>query len=329
MKSRNKTIKNKKTKGGNIEEQLNDEAIIYNLKEILNERPLKYKFNIKKEKSYGVDSFKVYIENSDEEISKYNVDNEYCVIFNIEKFPEGLYIFINLIFKCAPISNYGNFILDSFKEFAKKFNYYGIIIGSDGSSLDFYVDNNGVKKLVDIDLAELSILSTGESWYNRMGFYTPINKEQIQDNLYKIGKDIQDLDNEDIIGFIDKILSKYKGDREKYLPDCFKSINSYGKFHDLYDFILNLTNKTGSDSIQEVFQEINNIIKNNCNSLTKMCSLDYETMKKIICFINFVYKLLDIKYKATALVYIVKKRGGYKKKQVKNKKSRKRRSKII
>lgn len=327
MKSR-KTIKNKKKRGGNGEMPLNDDSLIYNLKEILNERPLKYKFDIKKQKSYGVDSFEVYIENNDKEISKYNVDNEFCVVFSIVHFPEGFYIFINTIFKCAPISNYGIFILDSFKEFARKFGYYGILIGSDGSSLEFYVDNNGVKEIIDINLAELSILSTGESWYNRMGFYTPINKEQIQDNLYKIGKNIQDLDNEDIIGFIDKTLSKYRGAREKYLPDCFKSINSYGKFHELYDFILNLTDKKGSDSIQEVFQEINNIIKNNCNSLTKICSLDYETMKKIICFINFVYKLLDIKYNATSLVYIVPKKGGYKKK-VKNKNSRKRRSKII
>lgn len=324
MKKYNRT---KKFRGGNIDRRLDDNFIINNFKKIINQRPLKYDFDIKKQRMYNIDEFIVYIKNPDEDSIRYNDENTHCIAFRVIQFTDGISILINTIFKCAPISNYGNFILDSFKEFAKKFDYQSIIISSDGSSLEFYVDNNGVKEKIDIDLAELSILSTGESWYNRMGFYTPINKEQIEDNLYKIRKDIQDLDNEDIIDFIDKTLSKYKGDREKYLPNCFKSINSYGKFHKLYDFILNLTNKKGSDSIQEVFQEITNIIKNNCNSLTKECTLDYETIRKIICFINIVYGLLDIKYKATGLIYIVpKKRGGNRKKTIKNKTNRKRRN---
>lgn len=306
-----KNNKTKKYKGGHQDERLDDNFIINNFKEILNERPLKYEFDIKKVKIYGLDEFAVFIKNNDEETENYNDENDYCVTFKIIGDKNELTIFINTIYKCGPISNYGNFILDSFKEFAKRCGYYSILISSDDSTLDFFVYNNGVQKKIYIELTELSILSTGESWYNRMGFYTPINREQIQENLYKITKDIQEIDNStEIISLIDKTLKRYKGDREKYLPDCYKLINSYGKFRQLYDFILNLTNKRDTSSVEEVFKEITNIIKTNCNSVTKICSLDYDTMRKINCFITFVYILLDIKYTATGLIYVLQKRGG-------------------
>jgi len=319
-----KNNKTKRYKGGHEDERLDENFIINNFKEILNNRPLKYEFDIKKEQRYGSDSFVVFIKNSDEETESYNDENEYCVAFKIVGIKNELTIFIDTIYKCAPISNYGNFILDSFKEFAKNFGYHSILISSDGSALDFFVYKNDIQKNISIELAELSILSTGESWYNRMGFYTPNNREQIQDNLYKISKDIQEIDDSiEIINLIDRTLQRYKGAREKYLPDCYKLINSYGKFRELYDFILNLTNKTDNSSIQEVFQEITNIIKTNCNSVTKICGLDYDTMSKINCFINFVYTLLDIKYKATGLIYIVPKKGGRRKRRQNNKTKRK------
>jgi len=315
-----KNNKTKRKRGGNGDQILNDTYIINNLKDILNSRPLKYKFDIKKVKRYRREMFEVYIKNNDEESYKYNKDNESCVSFEILDYENKLTIFIDTIFKCVPISNYGNFILDSFKEFAQKYGYYSVVIGSDGSTLDFFVNNNGVKTKVYIELAELSILTTGESWYNRMGFYSSSNKEEIQDNLYKIGKEIQDIDDSTrIIDFIDAKLQRYKGEREKYLPECYKLVNSYGKFRELCDFILNLTKKTGTNSVQEVFQSITDIIKNNCNTVTKMCSLDYETVKKINCFSDLIYTLLGIKYKGTSLEYIVPKRGGLKKRQKKNK----------
>jgi len=51
-------------------------------------------------------------------------------------------------------------------------------------------------------------------------------------------------------------LNPYK-ERKKMIPICYKIINSYGEFKKLYNFILNITNKTGTNSIQEVFQENN------------------------------------------------------------------------
>lgn len=107
-----KTIKIKKYKGGYEDERLNDNFIIDNFKEILNERPLKYEFDIKKIKIFGQDEFAVFIKYKDEENEKYNYDNEYCVTFKIINSENNLTIFIDTIYKCAPISNYGNFILN-------------------------------------------------------------------------------------------------------------------------------------------------------------------------------------------------------------------------
>lgn len=318
-----KNNKTKKYKGGHEDERLDDDFIINNLKEILNNRPLKYNFDIKKERGYKSDYFVVFIKNNDDETKIYNDENQYCVEFKIVGVKNELTILINIIFKCAPISNYGTFILNSFKEFAKRFGYYSILIGSDVSMLDFFVNKNGVQKSISIDLTKLNILSTGKSWYNRMDFYTSIDKEDIQENLYKIKKDIQDIDDSfEIISLIDETLQRYRGSREKYLPYCYKLINSYGKFRELYDFILNLTNKTDTSSIQEVFQKITNIIKRDCDSVTKICRIDYDTMIKINCFINFVYTLLDIKYKSTDLIYIVPKEGGSRRRQNNNKTKR-------
>lgn len=319
MKYKNKT---KRYKGGGENDiRLDDNFIINNLSEILNERPIKYIFGVKKEEHYGIVNFLVYIKNIDEEIEKYNLDDDPCVAFRIINLKEGLSILINSINKCAPISNYGNFILNSFKEFAIKFDYYSVVITSDGSVLQFYLDDDGIEKYLEIDLSYLSILSSGESWYNRMGFYTPVNVEQIQDNLYKIRQDIQDIDDSGkIINLIDEEIKKYKG-RDNRIPECYKLINSYGKFRELYNFILNLTKKTDTNSIQEVFQEIVQIIKTKCNTIERTCSLNYDTIMKINCFIKFVYLLLDIKYKATGLVYKVKSRssGGKRNKTLKNK----------
>lgn len=296
----------KKYRGGNTKYLLDNDFVISNLKETLNERPFKYKFNIKKNISYGRPTLEVYIENPDDITKNSNPDDDPCLSIILYNTKEGASIAINTLNKCIPINNYGNFMLNSVKEFAKKYGYYSVIITSDGSTLDFrFKDDNGKINYIYIDLAILSILSIGESWYNKMGFYTPINREQIEDNTYKIRQDIGDIDEPSkIINLIDQNLTPYKT-RQDRTPVCFKMINSYGKFRELYNFILDLTKKTDTNSIQDVFKEIYNIIKNNCDTNTNTCRIDYETMLKIDCFIMFMYNLLDIKYKATSLMYIV------------------------
>ena len=321
---RNRT---KKYRGGEGYENLllDDNYIIDNLKNILNERPLKYKFDIKLREKYGYSYYNIFIENEDNITREYNPDDEPCLSFKFYKSQEGISIYVNSINKCAPIKNYGNFILESIKEFATKYGYYSIIITSDGSNLEFNFDVDGKQETIFIDLPYLSILSTGESWYNRMGFYTAINKEQIEDNLKKISQDIGDIDDSiNIINFINNKYDEYKN-RENRIPVCYKLVNSYGKFRELYNFILNITKKTDTNSIQEVFQELSNYIKMNCNTITKTCSIDYETMKKIDCFIQFVFLLLELKYKATGLIYYVPRTSGGKKR--KNTKAKKRKEK--
>lgn len=309
MKYKNKTKKYKG--GGDFDERLDENFIINNLSEILNERPIKYIFGVKKEEHYGIVNFLVYIKNIDEEIEKYTAypHDDPCVAFTVKSLKEDFTIFINTINKCAPISNYGNFILDSFKKFATKFGYDSVIISVDASVLQLYLDDNGSEKYLEINLAYLSILSTGESWYNRMGFYDPKNVEQKQDNLYKIRQNIQDIDDTvKIIDLIDEVLKMYKG-RANRIPECYKLVNSYGKFKELYNFILNLTAKTDTNSIQEVFKQIANIIKTKCNTTEKSCHLDFQTMQKISCFINIVTILLDIEYKASVLTFKVTHNG--------------------
>jgi len=297
-----------KYKGGNKELLLNEEYIINNLTEILNERPLKYKFDINKRYSYGTEHYYVFIKN-DEDLDpiKYNPTDKPCLSFRIIDGTQGITIFINEITKCGPIKNYGNFILESIKDFARKYGYYSVLIGSDGSTIPFTFFVNGQEKVIDIELAYLTILSTGESWYNKMGFYAQVSREQIQENKYKISKDIGNIDDSDkIIYLIDRKRKFYIG-KENRMPICYKLISSYGEFRKLYNFILQLTNKNDSNSIQEVFQELTNFIRNNCDSVNETCSIEYLTLQKISCFIDFIYELLEIKYKATSLQYIVPK----------------------
>lgn len=230
MKYKNKN-KTKKYKGGEVDKMLNDDFIINNLRKILNGRPTKYTFDIKKEMNYGINNFLIFIKNKDEKIEKYNPDDDPCVSFSVLHLKDGLSILLNSINKCAPISGYGNFILNSFKEFAAEFNYRSVVIGSDASVLQF--EFNGIKKkYIEINLPYLNILSTGESWYNKMGFYATENAEQTQDNLHKIRQDIQDIDDSEKI--INQIYETIKMYRRK-IPKCYQLISSYGKFRELYN----------------------------------------------------------------------------------------------
>jgi hypothetical protein len=286
-----------KFRGGDNDLLLDSNYIINNLKDTLNDKPLKYKFDIRVNKK----NYEVFIYNED--TSDYNPDEDPCLEIKFKKDINGVSIIVNLINKCAPIRNYGVFILNSLKEFAERFGYYSVIIGLDVSYLGFMFDN---KPDIIIELAFLSILSTGESWYNKMGFYNPLNMEQIQDNKYKISLPIGELDDSiKITEFIDDTIKYYKNKlRLKKLPICYQTINSYGTFRQLYNFILDITNKTDNDTIQNVFKELYAFIKNNCDTINKICSVDYDTIQKISCFINFVYEFLDIKYERSLLEYI-------------------------
>jgi hypothetical protein len=314
----------KRYKGGNNENLLDDNFIVSNLKDILNQTPFKYKFNIKITGKLQNKFYNVFVENEDQIIKDYNPDDNPCLEIKFVKYSEGISIFVYSINKCAPIKNYGNFILSCLKEFASKFGYHDVIITSDNSTIDLYFDDMNEKKLVYIELAYLSILSTGESWYNRMSFYHPNNIEEIEDNKIKINKKINTIDDSvTIIEHINNQIKKYKN-RQNLIPVCVRLINSYGKFREMYNFILEITGKTEDDTIQSVFDSLNYYIKNHCNTINKTCDVDYLTIQKISCFIDFVYELLDINYHNTSLEYIAKNyKAGKNSKNSKNSKKNK------
>ena len=297
--------------GGNDDFLLDENYIINNLKDILNDKPLKYKFDITKNKKI----YEVVVYNED--TKDYNPDDEPCLTIEFRTVPNGVSIIVHLLNKCIPIKNYGIFMLNSLKEFAQKFGYYSVIIGTDVSYLEFkFNDGNDII----IELAYLSILSTGESWYNKMGFYNPFNREQIEDNENKISLKISELDDSiKIIEFINDKLKYYKSLRIKKLPICYQIISSYGKFGELYNFILNITGKTETDTIQDVFKSLYKFIRENCDTDNKKCNVHHDTMQKISCFINFVYEFLDIKYDNSLLSYVVMKQKSGRKKSIKTK----------
>ena len=156
--------KTKKYKGGEGYENLLlfDKFIKNNLKNILNNRSEKYKFDIKIEKLNEDKYYNIFIENEDNITREYNPDNDSCLTITFNKTQEGISIKVDMIYKCAPINNYGNFILESIKEFATKYGYYSIIIDTDSSYLDLYFNIDGEKRNITIKLYYLSILSTGK-----------------------------------------------------------------------------------------------------------------------------------------------------------------------
>jgi hypothetical protein len=299
-------------KGGNREDLLNNDFIIQRLKDVMNQRPLTYKFNVSIQKKRQTKIYLLHIENHD-------IQNEPCLEIGFFKEDKGISIVVYSLNKCAPIKNYGNFILSCLKEFADTYGYYSVIILSDASTLDLHFRDTDEDKLVYIDLAYLNILSKGESWYNRMGFYNEKNKEEILINKSFIDQEFSSLDDMTrIIEYIDNSLKIYRN-KQHLTPICLKMINSYGKFREIYYFILDITKNTGDDKIHDVFSSLNNYIKHTCDTNIGTCIVDYITIQKISCFIDFVFEFLDLQYKNNNLTYISK---NYKagKKMIKTKK---------
>jgi hypothetical protein len=321
-------INKKKIKVDTKEILLNNPNDIANtLKNLLNVNQYNYNFKISTVEYKNKISYDVYI--SDGYIpDEYSEFDEPCLSISFINLKIDIVsINIDSIFKCSPIPSYGVFILKSLKELARILQCYSIIIGKDASYLDFYFHIDGEKKYVFIELAKLSILSTGESWYNRMGFYNTFSTPEIKENKKKINKLIGDIDNSDIISsFIEKELQTYKKLNNKP-PICLQIINNYESFYSIYDSVLNNTNSSSNDTIQKVFKNVNLFIRNNCDTNKKTCSIDYFTIRNIKCFIYFVYELLDIKYSDSQLEWITQLNGGTKKKTRNKKLKRTRKTK--
>lgn len=307
----------------NSDRLLNNDFIINNLTDTLNSRPIPVEFIVKKYPGYDHE-YKIVPDKIEPNFS------EYCLIIKFIKLDNNnVSIYIEQLIKCSSINNFGKFFIESLKEFADKFGYYSIIIGNDISSLDFiYPEKNNL--IVEINLSVLNILIFGESWYNKMGFYNAYNLDEIEFNKYIINKPISEFfDSENIITLIDDEIHM-RNSKSGFNRQFKKIINSYGKFHEILNLIFNITNKTEDDNIKDIFKSIYDYIKIHCDNKTKICDVDYEIMKKISSFINFMFILLQLKYTNTHLVYHVKKRnlnqyaGKIKKiKKIKNKTHRK------
>ncbi len=264
---------------------LDNNFIIDNLTYILNGRPIIYKFIVSK-----IEKVKdAYVVSSDIKVDNY--DNE-CLFINFKMSEKGVSIYVGILTKCVPIRDFGKYFLECLKEFATKFGYYSVRIEHDASKL-YYTDfKNNKNKYIDINLSYLNILISGESWYNKMGFYHPKNIEEINNNKYIINKDISDIDNyKNITTFINLNIER-------------EIIKNYEKFEELFDFILNITNKTPDNSIKEVFKSLYDYLRTNCNNIERSCDVDYLIIYKISIFINFVFKIAGLKYTNKNLEYI-------------------------
>jgi hypothetical protein len=304
-KKRNKLKRNtRKIRGGTLyttETLMDDNFIITNISNAFNNRPFKYKFQVYKD----YDMFNIKIDNNDDnELLNYNPDNDECLVLSFKNESNKVNIYVDLLNKCAPIINYGKKILDILKEFAKNYGYHSIIIGSDVSYLEFNVEN---KEMILIDLRYLNILKSGESWYNKLGFYNKSNLDEIEYNKLIINQPILELDDPiKITHLIEKNRNYYTNRRKPIeIPLCYSEIiSSYGNFRELLNYILDITNMSQENKVEQVFESLYNYIKNNCDTNYKTCNLSYNSLKKISCFIDFTYELLELKYTTSNLKYI-------------------------
>ncbi len=271
----------------NNEQLLDENFIINNLTDILNGRPFKFKFRVKK---YSKTSYSVI---TDQKFKNYF--NE-CLLLEFKASEKGISIIVYILEKCVPMDNYGKYILECLKEFATKYGYYSVGIGQDSSSLIFKnLKGDNFENMVSVTLPYFSILMSGESWYNKMGFYNEENPEQIDYNKYIINKDISEIDDFEKITNLTKKSKLFTG-----------NINSYAKFRELFNYILKITNTTQDNSIKEVFKGLYNYIRIHCdNGEERTCDLDYKTMQNIAIFIMHVYYILGLKYTPFDLEYIV------------------------
>jgi hypothetical protein len=147
---------------------------------------------------------------------------------------------IDCLSKCENIK--GTDMLNMLIELAKYLNLDKIVL----------VDESKFKyKDCDIDLSTLDILVTGQSWYNKYGFYSYFyDKEKIHNNNF-----IKNNFDEKLISYKDFILK------------CFN---------------IHTTNKT----IQQVFKEIKNLFLTNAVSLTAEQCSNIKNM-----FSDILYKL--------------------------------------
>ena len=183
-------------------------------------------------------------------------------------YKDGLYIVqTDGISKCGGTSS-GNYILESLKLFATRYGYNKIIIPIDTSELP--LDFGNTTEHIMINLSGLYLLTTGETWYNKHGFYAEIftpeeNMENKENNLRIINLSLND--------WLKNVNDK---DKEKRFI-----------FHIFSKIIREMERTMDNTSIKDIFSFIKNRIRESCdktcNIEDKLDFLEYDRLIALVC----------------------------------------------
>ncbi len=110
------------------------------------------------------------VSQSDNKIIFKSDNGDRCIItIELRKRQHSRHIYVNSLEKCAPYS--GTEILEQIVQFGKEMNVDYITL-SDKSSIGPF------------NLYVLEILTTGQSWYNRLGFYSSVHAQEVEFNTF-------------------------------------------------------------------------------------------------------------------------------------------------
>jgi len=197
------------------------------------------------------------------------IDDDFYIIYNGSEYlghdcvkfecflKNALYIIKTAgISKCGGTSS-GNYILECLTLYAQTYGYNRVIISLDTSQLplDF---GDGDRNPIMIELNCLSILTYGESWYNRKGFYSTIFREEQATNIPIINMSVS------------KWLKNAEGDNKyKYFVHMFSKIitrlNGEGDTNN---------NSFDNTSIKKIFSFIMQRIRESCSNPDKICNIE-------------------------------------------------------
>ena len=165
-----------------------------------------------------------------------------CIELYKLKDKNGDYLYLNGLFKCGYQGKKNLELLLKYGEHLKKIGIINKIVLEDISEI---INTK-------IQLWLLSILSTGESWYNSLGFFSDIYEEEISYNNSKILMNIEDFINECISLVIKNKKEMYKLNNSK-ITEFNQQLNEQKtSFFSLYD-----KRKT----VQEIFIQIKEELK--------------------------------------------------------------------
>ena len=149
-----------------------------------------------------------------------------------------LYVIVKLLKKCNGLEGSGTNSMKKLKLFANKFNYI-LVIESDDSEIT-------TRDGFEFSIKLLYILSTGITWYNKLGFYEKNEKENtivLNEFIKKPINDFKDYLDKPIMTpeLIEYLQTNYEG---KTIQESFKSIFDIVKRDDNTDTdILRLLSK--------------------------------------------------------------------------------------